>query len=647
MNRGEGGRATVDSDTDVDGTTPAGGPMDSDPPRGGVVGVLGRGNGGAHMPTPSRKAREVLRAITRSGSNRRFGRLLRQHLHLREAVRLLIVLVPLQVGQAAADLALPVFNERMIDRGVLGGDHALMLRMAVAMATGALFQVCLAVGATYLAAKAATEIGGRLRIAIIEHIQRFSNREVTHFGIATLLVRSINDVQQIQTMAMALLTSLIAVPIVCAGALALSFSQDVTLSLLLCFLVPVLGLLAGGILVRMQSAARAMQQRTDAVGRIMREQIWGVRVVRAFRREGHERNRFDAANHQLAAAALRINQLSTLLLPLSVMVVNLATIPLVLIGAHRIDGGQPKIGVLIAVLSYMAYILTALTSAIFVFVALPRAVVSAGRIVEVLDTKPMVAPPVAPIRHLHSRGTIEFRDVEVRYPGAEAPVLSGIDFIASPGQVTAIVGPTGSGKTTLLSLIPRLMDVTRGSVRVGGVDVRELDPAVLSAAVGVVPQRSYLFEGTIASNLRYGRSDATDEELWHALDVAQASGFVAAMPHGLEEDVAQAGANFSGGQRQRLAIARTLVRRPGIYLFDDAFAALDQATDANLRSALARETTEATVLIVAQRVSTIRHADQILVLDRGRLVGIGRHQDLMGNNQTYRQIVSSQFSEAV
>jgi ATP-binding cassette, subfamily B, multidrug efflux pump len=426
----------------------------------------------------------------------------------------------------------------------------------------------------------------------------------------------------------------------------LALNQDVPLSSLLLVAVPVLAIAVSVIIARMRPAFRQMQVRIDKINQVMREQIMGIRVIRAFVRDKHERERFGRANDELLTVSLRVGRLMALMFPTVMLVVNVSSVAVLWFGGHRIESGAMQIGALTAFLAYLLQILMSIMMATFMFMMVPRAEVSAERISEVLDTESSVVLPLKPVSPGSVHGHLELSGVEFRYPGAEKPVLQDISLLARPGETTAVIGSTGSGKTTLLNLIPRLMDATEGTVRVDGVDVRELDAGVLASAVGMVPQKPYLFAGTVASNLRYGKPDATDEELWHALEVAQGKDFVEQMPDGLDSRIAQGGTNVSGGQRQRLAIARMLVHKPGIYLFDDSFSALDYATDAALRRALADETREATVVIVAQRVSTIRNADRIIVVDEGRVVGTGTHHELMDGNETYREIVLSQLTEA-
>jgi len=431
----------------------------------------------------------------------------------------------------------------------------------------------------------------------------------------------------------------------CIGGIVLAVNQDARLSSLLVVVVPVLGIVISLLIRRMRPLGRAMQERLDTVNRVLREQLAGLRVIRAFVRDTHERTRFAVANTELTDLSTRYGRLMALMFPLMFAAVNISSIAVIWFGAHRIDSGGMQIGALTAFLSYLMQILMSVMMATFMFVMIPRAEVCAERVCEVLDTETTLLAPENPVTDLPRHGELELRGVGFRYPGAEAAVLRDVSLLARQGQVTAVIGSTGAGKSTLLSLIPRLSDVTDGTVLVDGVDVRDLDPKLLAKLVALVPQKPYLFSGTVASNLRYGDPDASDDDLWRALQIAQAKDFVEAMPDGLATPIAQGGTNVSGGQRQRLAIARALVRRPEIYLFDDSFSALDYATDAALRAALARETATATVVIVAQRVATIRDADQIIVLDAGQVVGVGTHHELMSDNETYREIVLSQLTE--
>jgi ATP-binding cassette subfamily B multidrug efflux pump len=570
-------------------------------------------------------------------------RLLRSH--LRPYRRDIALVVLLQFLQTLATLYLPTLNADIIDNGVVKGDTGYIMRVGVFMVTVTLAQVVCSAVAVYFGARTAMAVGRDVRGAIFGRVQEFSTREVGQFGAPSLITRTTNDVQQVQMVVLLTFTLMVSAPIMCVGGIIMALRQDVPLSASLLVIVPILILIIAMIIVRMRPLFRTMQERIDRVNRIVREQLSGIRVIRAFVRDEYERSRYGEANTELADVSLAVGRLMAIMFPSVLLVVNLSSVAVLWFGGQRIDSGQMQIGALTAFLAYLLQILMAVMMATFMFVMIPRAEVCAERIEEVLDTSSSVVPPATPVRALTIHGHLELRDVDFRYPGAEESVLRGVSLVARPGETTAVVGGTGSGKTTLINLIPRLFDVTGGQTLVDGVDVRSLDPALLSATVGLIPQRPYLFTGTVASNLRYGRPDATDEDLWRALEVAQAKDFVEQMPGGLDAPIAQGGTNVSGGQRQRLAIARALVRRPEIYVFDDAFSALDYATDAALRSALAEETAEATVIIVAQRVSTIRDANRIVVLDDGRVVGTGTHVDLMSTNDTYREIVLSQLTE--
>ncbi len=570
-------------------------------------------------------------------------RLLRRHLApYRQQLTLVVVL---QLIQTIATLYLPTLNADIIDHGVVKGDIDYILRTGGVMLVVSLVQLVCSVGAVYFGAQVAMAAGRDIRAAIFERVQDFSAREVGHFGAPSLITRTTNDVLQVQMLALMTFTMMVSAPIMMVGGIILALQLDVQLSSLLLAVIPALVLGVGAIIYRMRPLFRAMQSNIDEVNRVMREQITGIRVIRAFVRDKHEQERFGVANTDLTAVSLAVGKLMALMFPLVMLIINVTTVAVLWFGSMRIDSGEMQIGALTAFLSYLMQILMAVMMATFMFMMIPRAEVCAERIEEVLDTESSVAPPSDPVQILGARGHLEMRDVEFRYPGAEEPVLRGVDLIARPGETTAIIGSTGSGKSTLLHLVPRLFDATDGQVLVDDIDVRRLEPDALSRAVGFVPQKPYLFSGTVASNLRYGNADATDEELWQALEVAQARDFVEQMPEGLNAPIAQGGTNVSGGQRQRLAIARALVRRPEIYLFDDSFSALDYSTDAALRAALARETTDATVVIVAQRVNTIREADRIMVLDDGQVVGTGTHTELMRSNETYREIVLSQLTE--
>ncbi|MFE7772716.1 ABC transporter ATP-binding protein [Streptomyces sp. NPDC057445] len=558
----------------------------------------------------------------------------------------LALLVALQLLQTSATLYLPTLNADIIDNGVVKGDTGYILTFGALMIGVSVAQVVCNIGAVYYGARTAAALGRDVRAAVFDRVQSFSAREVGHFGAPSLITRTTNDVQQVQMLVLMAFTLMVSAPIMCVGGIVLALGLDVPLSAVLLAVVPVLGIAVALIVKKMRPLFRTMQERLDTVNRVLREQITGNRVIRAFVKDGYEEERFRGANTELTDVAMSTGRLMALMFPTVMTVVNVSSIAVVWFGAHRIDSGEMQIGALTAFLAYLMQIVMAVMMATFMFMMVPRAEVCAERIEEVLDTESSVVPPARPVRELLRRGHLEVKGAHFRYPGAEEPVLRDVELVARPGETTAVIGSTGSGKSTLLGLVPRLFDVTGGEVLVDGVDVRELEPALMARTVGLVPQKPYLFSGTVATNLRYGNPDATDEELWHALEVAQAADFVRELDGGLDAPVAQGGTNVSGGQRQRLAIARTLVQRPEIYLFDDSFSALDYATDAALRGALAQETAESTVVIVAQRVSTIRDADRIVVLDEGRVVGTGRHHDLMESNETYREIVLSQLTEA-
>ncbi|MBT2391745.1 ABC transporter ATP-binding protein [Streptomyces sp. ISL-1] len=558
----------------------------------------------------------------------------------------IILLVALQLLQTSATLYLPTLNADIIDNGVVTGDTGYILRLGAVMIAVSVVQVVCNIGAVFYGARTASALGRDVRAAVFDRVQSFSAREVGHFGAPSLITRTTNDVQQVQMLALMAFTLMVSAPIMCVGGIIMALGQDVPLSAVLLAVVPVLGIAVSLIVKKMRPLFRTMQERLDTVNRVLREQITGNRVIRAFVRDEYEKERFRGANTELTDVSLSTGRLMALMFPTVMTVVNVSSIAVIWFGAQRVDSGAIQIGALTAFLAYLMQIVMAVMMATFMFMMVPRAEVCAERIEEVLATDSSVVPPSEPVLQLRRHGHLELREVEFRYPGAEEPVLRGVDLVARPGETTAIIGSTGSGKSTLLGLVPRLFDVTGGEVLVDGVDVRELDPALTARTVGLVPQKPYLFSGTVATNLRYGKPGASDDELWQALEVAQAAGFVRDLEGGLNAPIAQGGANVSGGQRQRLAIARTLVQRPEIYLFDDSFSALDYATDAALRGALTRETAEATVVIVAQRVSTIRDADRIVVLDEGQVVGTGSHHELMESNETYREIVLSQLTEA-
>ncbi|MGW1720999.1 ABC transporter ATP-binding protein [Streptomyces sp. NPDC002156] len=556
------------------------------------------------------------------------------------------LLVLLQLLQTCATLYLPTLNADIIDDGVVKGDTGHILTLGSLMIGISLVQVVCNIGAVYYGARTASALGRDVRAAVFDRVQSFSAREVGQFGAPSLITRTTNDVQQVQMLALMTFTLMASAPIMCVGGIVLALGLDVPLSGVLIAVVPVLGICVTLIVRRLRPMFRSMQVRLDTVNRVLREQITGNRVIRAFVRDEYEKDRFRKANAELTEVSLGTGRLLALMFPIVMTVVNISSIAVVWFGAHRIDSGEMEIGALTAFLAYLMQIVMSVMMATFMFMMVPRAEVCAERIQEVLGTSSSVVPPTSPVVELRRHGHLEIRGAGFRYPGAEEPVLRSVDLVARPGEVTAVIGSTGSGKSTLLGLVPRLFDATDGEVLVDGVDVATVEPRLLARTVGLVPQKPYLFAGTVATNLRYGNPDATDEDLWRALEVAQGKGFVERLEGRLDAPIAQGGTNVSGGQRQRLAIARTLVQRPEIYLFDDSFSALDYATDAALRTALARETAEATVVIVAQRVSTIREADRIIVLDEGLVVGTGRHHELMADNETYREIVLSQLTEA-
>ncbi|MFB9677559.1 ABC transporter ATP-binding protein [Streptosporangium vulgare] len=569
-------------------------------------------------------------------------RLLRTY--LRPYSWVLTAVVVLQLVGTIASLYLPSLNADIIDRGVATGDTGYILSAGGWMLLVSLVQIACSIAAVYYGSHAAMGFGRDVRSAVFHQVGGFSAREISHFGAPSLITRGTNDVQQVQMLVVMTCTMLVAAPIMGVGGIIMALRQDLGLSWLMLVCVPALLVSIGLIITRMVPQFRAMQDRIDLVNRVLREQLTGIRVVRAFVREREETRRFAEANQALTDTSLRVGRLTALIFPTVMLILNVSSIAVLWFGSARVDSGEMQVGALTAFLMYLMQILMSMMMATFISMMIPRAAVCAERIVEVLDTESSVTPPSDPVRQVSGRAELEMRDVEFRYPGAAAPVLSGISFRATAGRTTAVIGSTGSGKTTLISLIPRLFDATSGTVSVDGVDIRDLDPQTLWTRIGLVPQRPYLFSGTVASNLRYGNPDASDAELWEALEVAQARDFVEAMPEGLEAPIAQGGTNVSGGQRQRLAIARALVSKPEIYLFDDSFSALDLSTDARLRAALRPHTAEAAVIIVGQRVSTIADADQIIVLDDGVIVGLGTHDELLDSCPTYLEIVESQLA---
>lgn len=569
-------------------------------------------------------------------------RLLRQY--LRPYRGALWIIVGLQLIATLATLYLPSLNADIINNGVVKGDPGHILATGAWMLGVSLTQVVAAVGAVFVGSKTAMRFGRDLREGVFSHVQSFSAREVGQIGAPSLITRTTNDIQQIQMVVLMAFTIMIMAPIMLIGGVIMALQEDVGLSVLLVVIVPVLIVAVGSIVIRMVPNFRKMQKRIDAINAVLREQITGIRVIRAFVREPEEQARFGRANSDLYDVSLRTGRLMALMFPTVTLIINLATLAVMWFGGHRIDDGAMSVGSLTAFLSYLMYILMAVMMSTMIFMMVPRAAVAADRVGEVLDLESSVTPPANPIPLTARHGLLVFDDVEMRYAGAEHPVLSQISFTARPGTTTAIIGSTGSGKTSLINLIPRLVDVTKGTVSIDGVDIRDAALQDVWSMVAIVPQKPFLFSGTIESNLRYGKPDATEDEIWAALETAQAASFVREKPEQLNETIAQGGTNVSGGQRQRLAIARAIIGNRPIILFDDSFSALDYATDRALRDALVPVTHASTVIIVAQRVATIRNADQILVIDGGRIVGIGTHDELLASNETYQEIVYSQLS---
>jgi ATP-binding cassette subfamily B protein len=570
--------------------------------------------------------------------------------YLRPYGRLIALIVGLTLVTAVGNLYLPTLNGEIINDGVAKGDTDFILRIGALMLVVTLVLGVTSIIAVYYSALSAMGLGRDLRRDIFRKVETFSQVEMNTFGPASLITRNTNDVLQVQTVVFLGLTVMITAPIMAIGGIILAVRQDGPLSLLLVVILPIMGIFIGLVMSRAIPLFRAVQSKLDRINQVMRETLAGIRVIRAFVRTEHEERRFDEASLDLFQTSIQVNRLFAVTIPVMTLILNLSTVATMWFGAIRVDSGAMSIGNLTAFLQYLMQILFSVIMAVFLFVFVPRAAVSAGRIREVLDTQPLIHDPVRPIAlpvadpAARRGGTVEFRDVEFRYPGAQDPVLRSVSFEVEPGQRLAIVGSTGSGKSTLVNLMPRLYDATEGTVLVDGIDVRDVERADLWAHIAFIPQKAFLFTGTVASNLRYGDQEATDEALWEALEIAQARDFVEAMEGGLEAPISQGGANLSGGQRQRLAIARAIVKRAGIFVFDDAFSALDYATDARLRATLARELGWATIVIVAQRVGTIMGADRILVMDAGRIVGSGTHTELLDTNETYREIVYSQLS---
>ena len=564
--------------------------------------------------------------------------------YLKPYWRELLAVLVLQVLATAMSLYLPNLNAQIIDDGVVKGDTDLIWRSGALMLLFSLVQAAGQIGATWFGALTAMSLGRDLRAAIFDRALSFSTREVRDFGASSLLTRNTNDVLQVQTIAQTTLTIIVGAPIMMVGGFIMAVREDFGLSWIIAVGVAVLGVAVSLLVIFVSPLFQRMQINLDNLNRVLREQISGIRVIRAFIREDHESRRFEGANEDVYSVTLRASRWMMLLFPIAMFMVNISSVAVIWFGAFRIDSGDIQIGQMTAFLNYLIQILISVLMSTMLLVLAPRSAVSADRILEVLDTEPSIAPPVDPITPQELTGVVEFRDVTFTYPGAKDPVLANVSFTLTPGRTTAIIGSTGSGKSTLVNLIPRLYDVSSGEVLVDGVDVRRLDPDALWSRIGLVPQKPYLFSGTVASNLLYGRPDATPEQMWEALRIAQAADFVEKLDGGLAAHIAQGGTNVSGGQRQRLSIARALVKEPAVYVFDDSFSALDVATDARLRAALAPATADRATLIVAQRVATIRGADEILVLEHGRIVGRGTHDELLASNATYQEIVDSQLS---
>ena len=555
----------------------------------------------------------------------------------------IILVVILQLASTIAALYLPSLNARIIDEGVAKGDTDFIWSTGMTMLLVCLVQVVTAITAIYFGARTGMGVGRDLRRAIYRQVDDLSMLEVGKFGSATLITRNTNDVQQVQMLVLMTLNFMVSTPIMCIGGIIMALREDAGLSWLVWVSVPVLFVVVAILVYLLMPLFRRMQDQVDDINGVLREQITGIRVIRAFVREPFETDRYADANRALTETSVKVGNLFVLMFPAIMMILHLATAAVLWFGGHRVDAGQMEVGSLTAFLQYLLQILVAVMMGVFMMMMIPRAVVCAERIAEILHTRSTMTFP-AGVTVMPSRGELEFRNVTFGYPSAEVPVIEGLNFTARPGTTTAIIGSTGAGKSTIVNLIPRLIDPQNGEILIDGTPVTEFNRHQLAKLIGLVPQKPYLFSGTIASNLRFGNDDATDDELWEALRIAQADDFVAEKEDQLDERVAQGGTNYSGGQRQRLCIARALTVKPQIYVFDDSFSALDVATDARLRAALDESTGEATVIVVAQRVSTIRDADQIIVLEAGKIVGRGTHEELAEANPTYREIIESQLT---